>query len=316
MSSSLKSDQTDKKQQKLADESHMELRTDDSCEGECDECEDCENGECNLKCEKPGCDKMFKSKYTLRRHMATHVDIKRFVCQFCDKRFALKQYLKEHLYIHTGESPYTCPFPDCGRSFKQAGKLSMHKKLHELDDTKAQLQKAQEEITSLRQNLQRAQTTISMMNRSTSATPSTTATTNTTPSLTLRSQPCPITTNNQSPSSNSLHVLNTYPQLQNGQPRLSQACTDNTILTLLSCNPCLSHHNQNQQMHALLLRQQLLAQQQQQQQQHDQQVLCLLGANRVHGGVAVSADGNLRACPSRGNNGGVVGGTIGGMMHQ
>jgi uncharacterized Zn-finger protein len=39
--------------------------------------------------------------------------------------------LKEHTYIHTGQKPFRCPYEGCTKAFRQAGKLSMHKKLHQ-----------------------------------------------------------------------------------------------------------------------------------------------------------------------------------------
>ena len=32
--------------------------------------------------------------------------------------------------MHTGRKPFVCTFPGCGKAFRQAGKLSVHKKLH------------------------------------------------------------------------------------------------------------------------------------------------------------------------------------------
>jgi uncharacterized Zn-finger protein len=49
----------------------------------------------------------------------------------CFKKFALAQYLKEHTYIHTGQKPFKCPYEGCTKAFRQAGKLSMHKKFHQ-----------------------------------------------------------------------------------------------------------------------------------------------------------------------------------------
>lgn len=34
------------------------------------------------------------------------------------------------MYIHTGQKPFKCNFPGCDKAFRQAGKLSLHKKLH------------------------------------------------------------------------------------------------------------------------------------------------------------------------------------------
>jgi len=82
------------------------------------------------KCENAKCGKIFTTRFSLRRHTLTHMNIKQHKCPYCEKRFALAQYLKEHIYIHTGERPFVCKFPSCGKSFRQAGKLSIHKKIH------------------------------------------------------------------------------------------------------------------------------------------------------------------------------------------
>lgn len=39
--------------------------------------------------------------------------------------------MKEHTYIHTGQKPFKCPYEGCTKAFRQAGKLSMHKKFHQ-----------------------------------------------------------------------------------------------------------------------------------------------------------------------------------------
>ena len=81
-----------------------------------------------FRCEHPDCDKSFSTKFSLRRHSATHLDERPFKCNYCEKSFVLRQYLKEHIYTHTGEKPFVCRI--CGKSFRQAGKLSIHRKLH------------------------------------------------------------------------------------------------------------------------------------------------------------------------------------------
>ena len=35
------------------------------------------------------------------------------------------------MYIHTQQKPFRCDYPGCNRTFRQAGKLSMHKKSHQ-----------------------------------------------------------------------------------------------------------------------------------------------------------------------------------------
>jgi len=83
-----------------------------------------------LTCNFDGCDKKFSTKFSLRRHQVTHNPNKEFICLVCFKQFALAQYLKEHTYTHTGQRPYACTHPGCGKTFRQAGKLSLHKKIH------------------------------------------------------------------------------------------------------------------------------------------------------------------------------------------
>ena len=79
-------------------------------------------------CTHEGCDKAFTTRFSLRRHLVSHLPAKQFQCKLCFKKFTLGQYLREHMYIHTGQKPYVCKYPGCGKSFRQAGKLSQHKK--------------------------------------------------------------------------------------------------------------------------------------------------------------------------------------------
>ena len=81
-------------------------------------------------CDYGCCNKKYKTKFSLRRHYLSHLGIKQFKCTFCLKRFAVAQYLQEHLYTHTGERPFVCTHPGCSKTFRQAGKLSIHRKKH------------------------------------------------------------------------------------------------------------------------------------------------------------------------------------------
>ena len=83
------------------------------------------------ECKVQGCDKSYTTRFSLRRHIASHSAIKQHVCVLCFKTFTLAQYLKEHTYIHTQQKPFKCDFDGCTRAFRQAGKLSMHKKVHQ-----------------------------------------------------------------------------------------------------------------------------------------------------------------------------------------
>ena len=81
-------------------------------------------------CQYAGCRRRYKSKFSLRRHYLSHLNARHHRCPFCHKGFALAQYLREHIHIHTGAKPFICSYPGCGKQFRQAGKLSIHRKEH------------------------------------------------------------------------------------------------------------------------------------------------------------------------------------------
>lgn len=82
------------------------------------------------QCDYGNCTKKYRTRFSLKRHYLSHLGIKQHQCPHCDKRFRLVQYLNEHIYTHTGERPFVCTFPGCNKRFRQAGKLSIHKKQH------------------------------------------------------------------------------------------------------------------------------------------------------------------------------------------
>ena len=85
-------------------------------------------------CYYPDCSKTFVTKFNLRRHVnSTHLAIKAYTCSLCLKRFACKQNLSEHNFIHTGEKPFGCPLPSCGKRFRQASQLCVHRKTHKME---------------------------------------------------------------------------------------------------------------------------------------------------------------------------------------
>eukprot|EP00357_Protocruzia_adherens_P004413 CAMPEP_0115019300 /NCGR_PEP_ID=MMETSP0216-20121206/29356_1 /TAXON_ID=223996 /ORGANISM="Protocruzia adherens, Strain Boccale" /LENGTH=303 /DNA_ID=CAMNT_0002390733 /DNA_START=105 /DNA_END=1017 /DNA_ORIENTATION=+ len=87
-------------------------------------------------CPYPECGKFYTRIYTLNKHLPTH-GTRKHVCEECGKKFSLKQYLKEHKLTHTGERPYKCTYAGCTRTFRQRGKLSIHKKEHLNEDEMA-----------------------------------------------------------------------------------------------------------------------------------------------------------------------------------
>lgn len=82
-------------------------------------------------CDHLGCERIFKAKYSLMRHVKTkHLKKKKFECKHCGKKFALQHNLKEHEYIHTQALPFICGIDGCTQSFRQRGKLCLHRCKH------------------------------------------------------------------------------------------------------------------------------------------------------------------------------------------
>lgn len=81
-------------------------------------------------CSFENCKRVFRNKFSLNRHELAHTQVRSFTCKFCHKSFILCQYLKEHEYIHTKELPYVCGVSGCTKRFRQAGKLSLHRRTH------------------------------------------------------------------------------------------------------------------------------------------------------------------------------------------
>ena len=81
-------------------------------------------------CPWEGCGRYFHAQFSLNRHMIVHTQPKNLCCMYCERRFTLAQYLREHQYTHTKELPYICGISGCCMRFRQAGKLSLHRKTH------------------------------------------------------------------------------------------------------------------------------------------------------------------------------------------
>ena len=102
------------------------------------------------------CDKIFKSKDQLQKHIAcchdkiqckecgdfvfkgkmqrhifskhTSIYDRKFKCDVCGKSFEKNAKLKDHKNTHTGEKPYQCKF--CNTCFASFGTHAMHQRSH------------------------------------------------------------------------------------------------------------------------------------------------------------------------------------------
>lgn len=78
------------------------------------------------------CDKRFRLRHHLRRHIQIHTAEKKFPCTIekCGRSFSDEQYLKRHLEIHTMERTFICDFENCGKAFQTQRRLIMHNYTH------------------------------------------------------------------------------------------------------------------------------------------------------------------------------------------
>ncbi|XP_034093021.1 GDNF-inducible zinc finger protein 1-like [Gymnodraco acuticeps] len=83
---------------------------------------DTHTGKQPLKCDK--CEKYFKYRSSLERHLIIHTGEKPYSCNTCGKRFTQKSKLNYHTKTHKGETSYSCKI--CGESFKYDRLLTVH----------------------------------------------------------------------------------------------------------------------------------------------------------------------------------------------
>ena len=80
-----------------------------------------------LVCSESNCQKSFKFKELLKRHLKTHSTERSFKCDECDKRFHFKGRLLIHKRIHSKLMPFICDAIGCDRRFKSLISLKEHK---------------------------------------------------------------------------------------------------------------------------------------------------------------------------------------------
>jgi hypothetical protein len=87
----------------------------------------------DFKCEVEGCEKSYKTRVTLRRHVGrVHERDKTprtFQCTLCPKSFNQSSSLVDHQAHHSGIRAFMCEH--CSRTFKSSNNLRTHYKVHE-----------------------------------------------------------------------------------------------------------------------------------------------------------------------------------------
>lgn len=95
-----------------------------------------------FKCEV--CDKKFKERYALTRHMKIHSG-ERLACTYenCKRSYTNKRNLKMHIRIdHSEGTTFKCDYDNCSKTFKYKGSLTKHiNKVHKTNRTVEQIKK-------------------------------------------------------------------------------------------------------------------------------------------------------------------------------
>ncbi|KAG4077109.1 hypothetical protein HA402_016096 [Bradysia odoriphaga] len=83
------------------------------------------------------CEKIFNRATHLKRHMATHSDVKPYSCEICDKRFRRPDHLNIHRHHHSSVKPHICDI--CQKGFTRSEHLRKHKECRHGDKSQVTL---------------------------------------------------------------------------------------------------------------------------------------------------------------------------------
>lgn len=75
------------------------------------------------------CSRAFMSSDSFRRHLKIHIGFKEFQCNACDKKFTERYDLQKHQITHSDNKNFTCDI--CNRLFKRKYDLTLHMKGHQ-----------------------------------------------------------------------------------------------------------------------------------------------------------------------------------------
>lgn len=82
---------------------------------------------CAFLCHK--CPKEFQLKFSLRKHLETHEEQRKYCCHVCGNLFMTMACLKCHIQLHDrGSKKFKCP--QCPKQFHQTNQLNQHLRVH------------------------------------------------------------------------------------------------------------------------------------------------------------------------------------------
>ncbi|ORX35293.1 hypothetical protein BD324DRAFT_652428 [Kockovaella imperatae] len=81
-------------------------------------------------CEWDGCNRMFRSRQKVLRHLQSHTGHRPFQCELCGQAFGEAAPLAAHMRRHAKERPFKCEYPGCDKTFAISSSLTIHMRTH------------------------------------------------------------------------------------------------------------------------------------------------------------------------------------------